>query len=76
MPLGRQAQRWRAVIPQDECGSSQTVNSARPGGAAADPAAKTQRVEKHLETHELMEAEDLYPILGQAKGITSQLPGT
>jgi hypothetical protein len=33
-------------------------------------------VEKHLETHELMEAEDLYPILGQAKGITSQLPGT
>jgi hypothetical protein len=27
-----------------------------------------------LETHELIEAEDLNPILEQAKGITSQLP--
>jgi hypothetical protein len=31
---------------------------------------------EHLETHELIEAEDLNPILEQAKGITSQLPGT
>jgi hypothetical protein len=29
-----------------------------------------------LETHELIEAEDLNPILERAKGITSQLPGT
>jgi hypothetical protein len=29
-----------------------------------------------LEAHELIEAEDLNPILEQAKGITSQLPGT
>ena len=29
---------------------------------------------EHLETHELIEAEDLNPILEQAKGITSQLP--
>ena len=28
------------------------------------------------ETHELIEAEDLNPILEQAKGITAQLPGT
>jgi hypothetical protein len=31
---------------------------------------------EHLETHELIEAEDVNPILEQAKGITSQLPGT
>src|SRR4029453_3115942 len=31
---------------------------------------------EHLETHELIEAEDLNPILEQAKGITSQLPRT
>jgi uncharacterized protein with GYD domain len=31
---------------------------------------------EHLETHELIEAEDLNPLLEQAKGITSQLPGT
>ena len=31
---------------------------------------------EHLETYELIEAEDLNPILEQAKGITSQLPGT
>jgi uncharacterized protein with GYD domain len=31
---------------------------------------------EHLETHELIEAEDLNPILEQAKGITSQPPGT
>jgi hypothetical protein len=31
---------------------------------------------EHLETHELIEAEDLNSILEQAKGITSQLPGT
>ena len=30
---------------------------------------------EHLETHELIEAEDVTPILEQAKGITSQLPG-
>jgi uncharacterized protein with GYD domain len=30
---------------------------------------------EHLETHELIEAEDLNPILEQAKGITAQLPG-
>jgi uncharacterized protein with GYD domain len=30
---------------------------------------------EHLETHELIEAEDLNPILERAKGITSQLPG-
>jgi hypothetical protein len=30
---------------------------------------------EHLETHELIEAEDVDPILEQAKGITSQLPG-
>jgi hypothetical protein len=29
---------------------------------------------EHLETHELIEAEDVNPILEQAKGITSQLP--
>jgi hypothetical protein len=29
---------------------------------------------EHLETHELIEAEDLNPILEQAKGITAQLP--
>jgi hypothetical protein len=31
---------------------------------------------EHLETHELIEAEDVNPILEQPKGITSQLPGT
>jgi len=31
---------------------------------------------EHLETHELIEAEDLNPILEQAKGITAQLPDT
>jgi len=31
---------------------------------------------EHLETHEFIEAEDLNPVLEQAKGITSQLPGT
>jgi hypothetical protein len=31
---------------------------------------------EHLETHELIEAEDVNPILEQAKGITFQLPGT
>jgi uncharacterized protein with GYD domain len=30
---------------------------------------------EHLETHELIEAEDLNPILEQAKRITAQLPG-
>src|SRR5919197_3034985 len=29
---------------------------------------------EHLETHELIEAEDLNPILEQAKSITSELP--
>jgi uncharacterized protein with GYD domain len=31
---------------------------------------------EHLETHELIEAEDVNPILEQAKGISAQLPGT
>src|SRR5215217_2181292 len=31
---------------------------------------------EHLETHELIEAEDLNPILEQAKDITQKLPGT
>jgi hypothetical protein len=31
---------------------------------------------EHLETHELIEAEDLNPILEQAKGITAQLPAS
>jgi uncharacterized protein with GYD domain len=31
---------------------------------------------EHLETHELIEAEDLNPIMEQAKGITQGLPGT
>jgi hypothetical protein len=30
---------------------------------------------EHLETHELIEAEDVNPILEHAKGITAQLPG-
>ena len=33
------------------------------------------RPTEHLETHELIEAEDLNPILEQAKDITAQLPG-
>jgi DNA-directed RNA polymerase subunit H (RpoH/RPB5) len=31
---------------------------------------------EHLETHELIEAEDLNPILEQAKVITQELPRT
>jgi uncharacterized protein with GYD domain len=44
--------------------------------AASSLAVSSTRAFEHLETHELIEAEDLNPILEQAKIITSQLPGT
>ena len=44
--------------------------------AATSLAVSSTGAFEHLETHELIEAEDLNPILEQAKGITSQLPGT
>jgi uncharacterized protein with GYD domain len=44
--------------------------------AATSLAVSSTGVFEHLETHELIEAEDLNPILEQAKGITTQLPGT
>jgi uncharacterized protein with GYD domain len=42
--------------------------------AASSLAVSSTGAFEHLETHELIEAEDLNPILEQAKGITSQLP--
>ncbi len=44
--------------------------------AASSLAVSSTGAFEHLETHELIEAEDLTPILEQAKSITSQLPGT
>jgi GYD domain len=44
--------------------------------AATSLAVSSTGAFEHLETHELIEAEDLNPILERAKGITSQLPGT
>ena len=44
--------------------------------AATSLAVSSTGAFEHLETHELIEAEDLNPILEQAKGITAQLPGT
>src|SRR5215211_5354148 len=44
--------------------------------AATSLAVSSTGAFEHLETHELIEAEDLNPILEQAKDITSQLPGT
>jgi len=44
--------------------------------AATSLAVSSTGAFEHLETHELIEAEDVTPILEQAKGITSQLPGT
>jgi uncharacterized protein with GYD domain len=44
--------------------------------AATSLAVSSTGAFEHLETHELIEAEDVSPILEQAKGITSQLPGT
>jgi uncharacterized protein with GYD domain len=44
--------------------------------AATSLAVSSTGAFEHLETHELIEAEDLNPILEQAKGITSLLPGT
>ena len=43
--------------------------------AASSLAVSSTGAFEHLETHELIEAEDVNPILEQAKGITSQLPG-
>jgi len=42
--------------------------------AATSLAVSSTGAFEHLETHELIEAEDLNPILEQAKGITAQLP--
>ncbi len=42
--------------------------------AASSLAVSSTGAFEHLETHELIEAEDVTPILEQAKGITSQLP--
>jgi uncharacterized protein with GYD domain len=44
--------------------------------AATSLAVSSTGVFEHLETHELIEAEDLNPILEQAKDITAQLPDT
>jgi uncharacterized protein with GYD domain len=44
--------------------------------AATSLAVSSTGAFEHLETHELIEAEDLNPILEQAKGITAQLPDT
>jgi hypothetical protein len=44
--------------------------------AMEQPSDRVTVVSKAVETHELIEAEDLNPILEQAKGITAQLPGT
>jgi uncharacterized protein with GYD domain len=44
--------------------------------AATSLAVSSTGVFEHLETHELIEAEDLNPLLEQAKDITAQLPGT
>jgi hypothetical protein len=44
--------------------------------AASSLAVSSTGAFEHLETHELIETEDLDPILEQAKSITSQLPGT
>jgi uncharacterized protein with GYD domain len=46
----------------------------RPAAATSLAVSSTGAFE-HLETHELIEAEDLNPLLEQAKGITAQLPG-
>ncbi len=43
--------------------------------AASSLAVSSTGAFEHLETHELIEAEDVTPILEHAKGITSQLPG-
>jgi uncharacterized protein with GYD domain len=42
--------------------------------AATSLAVSSTGAFEHLETHELIEAEDLNPILEQAKGITQDLP--
>jgi uncharacterized protein with GYD domain len=42
--------------------------------AATSLAVSSTGAFEHLDTHELIEAEDLNPILEQAKGITAQLP--
>jgi uncharacterized protein with GYD domain len=44
--------------------------------AATSLAVSSTGAFEHLETHELIEAEDLNPLLEQAKDITAQLPGT
>jgi uncharacterized protein with GYD domain len=44
--------------------------------AATSLAVSSTGAFEHLETHELIEAEDLNPILEQAKGITFQFPDT
>jgi uncharacterized protein with GYD domain len=44
--------------------------------AASSLAVSSTGAFEHLETHELIEAEDVNLILERAKGITSQLPGT
>jgi hypothetical protein len=44
--------------------------------AATSLAVSSTGTVEHLETHELIEAEELNPILERAKGITTQLPGT
>jgi uncharacterized protein with GYD domain len=43
--------------------------------AASSLAVSSTGAFEHLETHELIEAEDVNPILQHAKGITIQLPG-
>jgi uncharacterized protein with GYD domain len=43
--------------------------------AASSLAVSSTWAFEHLETHELIEAEDVTPILEHAKSITSQLPG-
>ncbi len=42
--------------------------------AASSLAVSSTGAFEHLETHELIEAEDVTPILEHAKGITAQLP--
>src|ERR671930_1284651 len=44
--------------------------------AASSLAVSSTGAFEHLETHELIEAEDLNPLLERAKGITQELPGT
>jgi hypothetical protein len=45
-------------------------------GGRDQPGGEQHRAFEHLETHEPIEAEDLNPLLEQAKGITQELPGT